>query len=170
LTFESDVPVVDVQLDPEKTLPLKELPPVIEPSLASTKLEVAQMIQKLPWTGSGAFAVEAFKKACEFGLTNSDPWGKLGLTLYDGEYYEEALVAFQKVVEFEPESIWGFTAHVWQGHLLDLMNRRDEAIEQYQMAQGMGDVGAMRHDQYGLVINQKWVEKRLQTPFQRVGS
>jgi len=25
----------------------------------------------------------------------------------------------------------------------------------------------MRHDQYGMVINKKWVEERLETPFKR---
>ncbi|HIE28386.1 TPA: hypothetical protein EYP66_13985 [Candidatus Poribacteria bacterium] len=161
LTFESDAPLVEVQLDPEKTLPL------IDPPLTPNELEMSQMIQELPWTGSGERAVDVFKKACEYDMKTADSWGKLGLTLYDGEYYEEALEAFRKVVEFEPKSIWGFAARVWQGHLLDLLDRRDEAVEQYRIAQEMEDVGTMRHDQYGLVINQEWVKVRLQTPFQR---
>jgi hypothetical protein len=161
LTFESDAPLVEVQLDPEKTLPL------IDPPLTPNELEMSQMIQELPWTGSEERAVDVFKKACKYDMKTADSWGKLGLTLYDGEYYEEALEAFRKVVEFEPKSIWGFAARVWQGHLLDLLNLRDEAIEQYRIAKEMGNVGTMRHDQYGLVINQEWVEERLQTPFQR---
>ncbi|MEM3547359.1 MAG: hypothetical protein QXU47_06200 [Candidatus Bathyarchaeia archaeon] len=26
----------------------------------------------------------------------------------------------------------------------------------------------MRHDQYGLIIDEKWVEERLKSPFQRI--
>lgn len=161
LTFESNASLAEVQLDPKKALPL------IDPPLTPTELEILQMIQELPWTGAGVRAIEVFKKVCELGLTAGDSWGKLGLTLYDGEYYKEALEAFRKVVEFEPKSIWDFAARVWQGHLLDLLSRRDEAIEQYRIAQKMRNVGTMRHDQYGLVINQEWVEARLQTPLQR---
>jgi len=161
LTFASDVPPAEVQLDPENALP------IIDPPLDPTELEISQMIQKLPWMGARESAVEMFRKACEYSIKNADSWGKLGFTLYDGEYYEEALEAFRKVAELEPKSIWGFAAHVWQGHLLDLLNCRDEAIEQYRIAQEMGDVGTMQHDQYGLVINQEWVEARLRTAFQR---
>jgi hypothetical protein len=44
--------------------------------------------------------------------------------------------------------------------VLDLLDRRKEALER--------DTGVTRrHDEYGVLINRQWVEKRLATPFER---
>src|ERR1017187_4545321 len=62
---------------------------------------------------------------------------------------------------------WRFFALVWEGHLLDLLGRRTDAVAAYQEAQKAPGTPSMRHDQYGLVIDKKWVEERLKTPFER---
>jgi hypothetical protein len=52
--------------------------------------------------------------------------------------------------------------------LLDLLNRRDEAVASYKAAFHYCDSDTdIRHDQYGMRITKSWVEKRIQTPFQR---
>jgi hypothetical protein len=60
-----------------------------------------------------------------------------------------------------------FAALVWEGHLLDLLGRRTEAVAAYQEALKIPGQPSMRHDQYGMTIDKKWVEERLKTPFQR---
>ena len=35
------------------------------------------------------------------------------------------------------------------------------------VSRGKGFTGAMRHDQYNMVVDRKWVEERLATPFSR---
>jgi predicted negative regulator of RcsB-dependent stress response len=83
--------------------------------------------------------------------------------LYDGRYYQEAL----EVVKSLEQGDWRFFALVWEGHLLDLLGRRTDAVAAYQEALKMPGTPSMRHDQYGLVIDKKWVEERLKTPFER---
>ena len=56
---------------------------------------------------------------------------------------------------------------VWQGHLLDLLERRDEALKCYNEALGKSASLNMRHDQYGIRLNREWVQKRLKEPFRR---
>jgi len=60
-----------------------------------------------------------------------------------------------------------FLALVWQGQWLDLLDRRAEAIAAYRAARATGSTFAFRHDQYHLVIDQKWVEQRLVSRFER---
>jgi hypothetical protein len=156
LQFESDASLKEVVLDPDGVLPLLEEPVV----------DVRQQVQGLPWTGAGERAKEVFELAQESELGHVFLWGKLGLTLYDGEYYAEALEAFAKTAEFD-DPMWRPTALVWQGHLLDLLGRREEAVARYKEAQALPFSGTMRHDQYGIVIDAQWIEERLETPFER---
>ncbi len=157
LRFESDAPLKEVVLDPDDVLPLLQKP----------ILDIARQVRELPWTGAGESALTTFELARESDLDGADPWGKLGLTLYDGEYYTEALEAFGKTAEFD-DPMWRPVALVWQGHLLDLLGRREEAVARYKEAQALPFPGTMRHDQYGIAIDAQWIEERLKTPFERV--
>ena len=65
------------------------------------------------------------------------------------------------------DSNWRFAALVWQGHLLDLLGRRAEAVARYQEALKFPGSPTMEHSQYQLIINKQWVEERLKTPFER---
>jgi proline-specific peptidase len=97
---------------------------------------------------------------------------RIGFALYDTEQYEEALGAFVRVEEvgvMEGREDDQATALVWQGHLLDLLERRDEAIARYQRVVDMDLSGGARHDQYGLVYSYSpYAAERLQTPFDRI--
>jgi len=138
---------------------------------AMTGEELKKEIDKLPWTGAGKQAVDLFNKAQEAKSVDAGLWNKLGLTLYDGKYYSESLRAFSRITEADIKCCLGFvfTSFVWQGHLLDLTGKRDEAILFYKKALEIeGGKGLlMKHDQYKMKVDRKWVEERLKKPFQR---
>jgi len=162
LRFESRSPLKSAQLDPEKALPL-----VVPPPSAQSR-ELSQQIRTLPWVGAGEMALDAFKKARGGQLLDANSWFKLGITLYDGKYYEQALTAFRKVQsQAQDDPSRACAALVWQGHLLDLLERRDEALHCYNEALGKSANLNMRHDQYGIKLDREWVQKRLEEPFRR---
>jgi tetratricopeptide (TPR) repeat protein len=162
LVFKSAAPLSEVRLDPDGDLAMAA--PV--PGTAEGGLREA--IRKLSWTGAGSKALEVFREARDGDLREAELWAKLGLALYDGKYYAEALEAFRRTAELsEKKSMWGFAAMVWQGHLLDLMGRRKEAVQCYKAALERDTGETMRHDQYGIIINRQWVMQRLRKPFQR---
>jgi predicted negative regulator of RcsB-dependent stress response len=88
---------------------------------------------------------------------------KLGMTLYDGRYYQEALEVMTQLEKGD----FRFGALVWEGHLLDLLGRRKEAIARYEEALKVPGSPDMQHSQYNLTINKPWVEERLKEPFER---
>jgi tetratricopeptide (TPR) repeat protein len=122
-------------------------------------------IRQMPWTGVGEAALEAYRQAREIKIGDADIRFKLGLLLYDGRYYQESLEVMTQLAQDDPGL--RFVATVWQGHLLDLLGRRAEAVARYQEALKLPGAPAMHHDQYYLVIDKNWVEERLKTPFER---
>jgi tetratricopeptide (TPR) repeat protein len=162
LKFKSEAELKEVRLDPKGVLAL-----VVPPPLPSEQ-QVSREIQELPWTGAGEKALNVFNKAKESKLSNADRWFKLGLTLYDGKYYTEALEAFSRSQGAAAKnSMDDFVALVWQGHILDIFGRRKEALDKYKEALKKAKHFEMRHDQYGIKINREWVEERLKKPFRR---
>jgi tetratricopeptide (TPR) repeat protein len=121
-------------------------------------------IDELAWTGEGDKARQLFDEAQSIeGRDLGLPWGKLGLCLYDGKHYAQALQSFKKDVEENPAA---YSSLVWQGHLLDLMNQREEALACYQeVLKHWGPDDGSRHDQFGIVIDRAWVQERIKTPF-----
>ena len=60
---------------------------------------------------------------------------------------------------------------VWQGHMLDLLGRRNEAVAAYSTAVGLNvtDPDPIHHDQFGLAyIPSEYARERMQEPFTRV--
>ncbi len=92
-------------------------------------------------------------------LADSRALLRLGFALYDCQRYSDALAVFR---ELEAKGNVG-VAQVWQGHMLDLLDQRPAAIASYQKARSASL--ASRHDQYGLVLNQEYIEQRIKTPF-----
>jgi tetratricopeptide (TPR) repeat protein len=158
IRFESRAPLKDVRLDPNNALAMVVPPP------APSNRQLSDMIRELPWVGAGEKALEVFENARRSEMSDADAWFKLGMTLYDGKYYEPALEAFRKA---RPSPSRGCAALVWQGHLLDLLERRDEALKCYREALPLSDDLNMRHDQYRMKLDRAWVERRLQEPFRR---
>lgn len=163
MIFESDAPLMEARLDPEGLLAILESPP------KPLELGVSREVSEMRWTKVGEKACQLFNRVKECDLSVANSWGKLGLMLYDGAYYAEALEAFHKAAALSQQGgIWRVAGWVWQGHILDLLGRRDEALIWYRKAEEAKFGGTMRHDQYGIVIDARWMEERLQTPFKRV--
>ena len=158
LKFQAKSPLKEVTLEPDAAVALVESPTERVKAFTSE-------IREMPWTGAGDAALEAYHQACELKTEDANIWGKLGLLLYDGRYYTEGLDAMTRVSVNDPD--WGFTALVWQGHLLDLLGRRTEAVARYQEALKVPGSPSVEHSQYGLTIDKRWVEERLKTPFVR---
>lgn len=154
LEFESESPLRKALLNPDGELAMVE--------------KLSGKISALPNVGAGEEAVVLFGKAKETGLSDVRAWWKLGRTLYDGKYYTEALEAFQTTCDLSSNGSYRvFGSLVWQGHILDLLGRRDEAVARYREALKKDKNFKIRHDQYGIKINRQWVEERIRKPFKR---
>jgi len=116
----------------------------------------------------GGQAGEVCVEATKAELADSGTWYKLGMVLYDGKNYDEALEALRRADKSSGGDVFrSFAAVVWQGHILDLLGRRAEAQDRYRAASDLRMQGPMRCDQYGIVIEQQWLKERLEKPFQR---
>jgi len=161
LVFESKAPLKDVKLDPANTLWM----PPSQPPLMAADLE--RKILAMNLTGTGKEALQLLPRAKELRLGSPHSWLRLGMMLYDGKYYAESLECFQEMSATTQDKNDQFLALAAQGILLDLLGRREAAIEAYRAAQATGSLQVFRADQYKLQIDQKWVEERLETPFKR---
>jgi len=160
--FTSSIPPVRVSIDPDSTLPLIVPPP------SATEAELRRNVRVMAWTGAGKQALDLFQQARELSLAEPDAWFKLGLTLYDGKYYQEALDAFQRTAEFVAgDSSWRSWTAVWQGHIQDILGNRELALRHYREALRLYTGSTMTHSQYDMHIDREWIERRLQEPFQR---
>ncbi len=95
---------------------------------------------------------------------------KTAFAIYDFERYDEALEIFQRLASVsERDPLGKAIALVWQGHMLDLLGRRQEAIEAYTAAAAMNVTDEIRHDQFGLsYAPAEEAQRRLTEPFERV--
>ncbi len=162
LHFVSKAPLIRARVDPDSELAMVVPPPEI------TQDELVKRINRLPWSGAGKEALTLYTKARELQPKDDFSWFKLGMLLYDGFYYNEALDAFQNTSAASADSSnTRFGSLVWQGHILDILGRRGEAVEKYRAALVIDADQAMRHSQYDMLIDRRWVKERLKTPFQR---
>ena len=161
LKLRARSPLKEVVIEADGKVALAEAP-------TQAQRKLTEEVRQMPWTGVGKAALESYQQAREMKIHDAGFWVKLGLLLYDGRYYQEALDAMMRLADVAGDgSAWRFAAIVWQGQLLDLLGRRDEAVARYQEALKMPGSPSMSHDQYHLVLNKQWVEERLKTPFER---
>jgi tetratricopeptide (TPR) repeat protein len=95
---------------------------------------------------------------------------KIGFALYDAKRYDEALGTFEKLQEVSRDNQRAQAASlIWQGHMLDLLGRRTEAVTKYQRVADMGLNSGTRQAQYGLSYEYSpYAQERVSTPFTRV--
>ncbi|MFC1614536.1 M1 family aminopeptidase [Gemmatimonadota bacterium] len=161
LFFESTSPLKEGRVDPDNELAMVLPTP-------STEEKLIRKLTQIPWVGGGKKALALFNEAQENKPANADFWGDLGVKLFDGEYYQEALQAFALAeLLADHNSLLRFKSLAWEGHILDILGRRQEAIAKYREALNKDTGGYARHDQYGMTIDRKWINKRLKEPFQR---
>jgi tetratricopeptide (TPR) repeat protein len=158
LHFQSKAQLKEVAIEPDRAVAMAEEPPTVR--------TITAKIQSLPWTGAGAAALEIYRQARGLKIEDTGAHVRLFFALYDGRYYNEALETIQALAP-AVQGDMKFAALVWEGHLLDLLGRRTEAVAAYQEALKIPGQPSMRSDQYGMTIDKKWVEERLKTPFER---
>jgi hypothetical protein len=162
LRFESRSPLDNVQLDAKRALPLVWPPPSADDE------RISRNVKGLPWVGAGRKALEVYAKAREGQLADAAGWFKLGLVLYDAQQYQEAMESFRRTQALsKADRLQTFAAIVWQGHLFDLQGERQKALACYREALKHPSQQTLRHDQYGIQLNEQWARDRLVEPFRR---
>ena len=105
-------------------------------------------------------------------LTHPADLLKTGFALYDFKIYEEALLVFRRLYEFaleQEDKLRSAEALVWQGHMLDLLGRRDEAVAVYKIVVDMNVIHRVRNSQYGLTyLPSIYAAERIKEPFKRI--
>ena len=98
-----------------------------------------------------------------------DELSRVGFALYDDRRFEDALVAFSKLEQLAVDELSKPTAAmalIWQGHILDIMNQRNEALARYKQVAAMNLGDGTKHDQYGMeYVFTAYADERMQTPF-----
>ena len=97
---------------------------------------------------------------------------RIGFALYDVEDYEQALPVFERMVQAavaEESPTWEAVGVIWQGHMLDLLGRREEAIERYGRVAAMNVEETTHHNSYGMGYSpSQYAGERTATPFERI--
>jgi proline iminopeptidase len=94
---------------------------------------------------------------------------RLGFAYYDGRSFERALDSFRNLEALArntKDQATEVLALLWEGHLLDLLDRRHEALARYQRVVEIGKVFEFYEGQYGLRFKSlDYAQKRLKEPF-----
>jgi len=95
---------------------------------------------------------------------------RTGFALYDVERYADALTVFERFeTKFGGNPQMKAMGLIWQGHMLDLMGKRPEALACYRTAAEMNLSDTWSHGQYGLNYElSPYAKERLKTPFKRI--
>lgn len=131
------------------------------------------LINKVGWgLSSSQKLAKTYSRSWLEKFSSSGDYLRTAFALYDVEKYEEALYLFEKMEAYlkgknrlDSEAM----ALVWQGHMLDLLGKREEAIARYKKAAQMNITQQWQHSQYKLVYKvSAYAEERTKTPFIRV--
>ena len=137
------------------------------PSLEETELR--RKLSSLPSAADIAALPAMTERALAMDIGQTLFWGQLGRKLYDLELYEESLAVFQRrsALLEEMQSEWVVSAYGWQGLLLDLLGRREEALAIYRKALEHEVDREFAYDGDPVTIQRAWLQERLETPFTR---
>jgi tetratricopeptide (TPR) repeat protein len=154
---------------------LREVPPLQRAAwhrgLAEREQTPRQLVSSLGWGQTSSEKIASkYNPAWLTQIDDAGPWLRIGFALYDAKRYDDALPVFTKMQETaQGNQARKAVAIIWQGHMLDLLDRRDEAIARYREAADMGVDMEYRHDQYGLAYNlSSYATERMDSPFVRV--
>jgi proline iminopeptidase len=97
---------------------------------------------------------------------------RTGFGLYDFENYQEALFVFERMQAFaeaRKDVDNKAVSLIWQGHMLDLLGKRDQAVSRYRQVKEMNITVSWMHAQYGIKYQlSPYAGERLKTPFKRI--
>jgi tetratricopeptide (TPR) repeat protein len=126
--------------------------------------EVSNCIASLSWEGGEPEkSLDCFQKVKEAQYEDPAQWFSLGVKLFANGHYQESFESFTQATD--SSFIANFAAMAWLGHILDLQNERDQAVLWYKKALAHYPGFPVQHDQWGIIIDKKWLEERLKTPF-----
>lgn len=155
---------------------LREAPPLQlqywKSSVAAKADSPVVLVSKLGWgRKSNQEIASKYDKAWLDQINDGGTWLKIGFSLYDAKRYEDALAAFEKMQALAGDNPHGrMLATLWQGHMLDLLGKRQAAIAKYRIVAEMNvDESEQRHDQYRLAYTPSpYARERMASPFVRV--
>jgi len=103
-------------------------------------------------------------------LNNPSALLKTGFALYDVKRYAEALAVFEKMEQrASGHRLYEAVGLIWQGHMLDLLHKRKQAISIYKKVTEMGVTSQMQHDQFGISYSpSRYAQKRTKKAFKRI--
>jgi len=156
LTFNSQAKLKEAVLDPEKKLAMLDQP------LAPVSPQAAERLA-LGWETSDSPAV--YRQVKGEGIQNVRLFYWLGMQLFELGRYAESFDCFERVTGLQREGLEKFAALGWMGLLKDLQGKRPEALKYYQEALKFDTGKPMRHGQFKIDMDRKWVEARLKKPF-----
>ncbi len=164
LLFESDAHLDSVVIDAGKEIAMVVPPP------SSGEMEIRKTLSSLPPRADIDSLPTLVAQALEMDIDQTLFWGQLGRKLYDWALYEEALAVFKRRADLleDAESEWVVSAYGWQGLLLDLLDRRTEAIAAYEKALGTPTDREFSYNGDPVTISREWLLLRVETPYERV--
>jgi len=165
---------------------IKDLPEISKDEISSYKSTLGtweKEVQSSPdrilgsfgwgWSSSQKIAKRYTRKWIET-LDQLRSFMRMGFALYDVANYEEALFVFermQKAADEQEEQALGAVALIWQGHVLDLLGRREEAVKRYSEAADMNLDDTWMHGQYDLRYSlSPYARERMGKPFERIAN
>ncbi|MDH4271760.1 MAG: alpha/beta fold hydrolase [Candidatus Aminicenantes bacterium] len=115
---------------------------------------------------------KAYKREWCDTLKDWPDFGKLGFAQYETANYAEGLQIFElmeRAAENKQNASTKALALIWQGHMLDLLGRRAEAVARYKTVVDMNIKDTWKHSTYGLQYEvSAYSRERMEKPFVRV--
>jgi hypothetical protein len=163
LHFDSAAPLTDAVIDAGGELAM------VVPAPSQEEVELRRKLSSVSSTADIAALPAMTEQALAMDIGQTLFWGQLGRKLYGWEFYEEALAVFQRrsALLEERQSEWVVSAYGWQGLLLDLLGRREEALAIYRKALEHDVDRDFAYDGDPVTIHRAWLQERLDTPFTR---
>lgn len=128
-------------------------------------------VRTLGWgTASSKKLVEEYTRADLATLRQPIEFLRIGFAQYDMREYGEALYVFEQFEKrFSSSAEERGVGLLWQGHMLDLLGRREEAIARYKTVLDMNLSHRWQHGQYGLSYElSPYAKERMEAPFKRL--
>jgi len=116
--------------------------------------------------------LDSFEQAIKDDVADPIVWWTLATYLITRQKdADKCLLTLQKIeqkVKQDNPKDWdsmGYGIKAWQGHMFDLLNKRNNAITSYKEALEMNK--GRDADFFGIKIDKEWLEERLKKPFKK---
>ncbi|MFC2165633.1 alpha/beta fold hydrolase [Acidobacteriota bacterium] len=131
------------------------------------------MVESIGWGWKSSLKIsEQYTRERLDKFDNPTMFMRIGFGLYDDKKYDEACYVFtrmQHVAAKGKSPAQEAAALIWQGHMFDLLGKRNEAIKRYRLAADMNIDDTWMHGQYDLQYSlSSYAAERIQKPFQRI--